>query len=156
MRKISVMTFLAIAALGAACSERKEECVRGQNCHAEYYAVIGKLKLLKRSYCHGATGADALTKGCRPVETTFLGVTISRGCETCNPNAITQSVSLSLANNETCPVTTTHSHTYETPGCWCNIFLVGRRCCHCLNNCYTTDTWTTTEQVPAPPYGSCP
>lgn len=77
-------------------------------------------------------------------------------CDSCDPGAKTQIASLSLANNETCPVTTTHSNTYETPGCWCNIIFVGRRCCHCLNNCYTTDTWTTTEHVPAPPYGSCP
>jgi hypothetical protein len=140
-----------------ACSEKKEECTRGQDCYTDYYWVIGQLKLLKRSYCHGATGSDRLTKGCRPVETRFLGITVSRGCEACNPNATTQSISLSLQGNPTCPVTTTHSHTFETPGCWCTVPFVGRRCCYCGGGlCYTTQTWTTTDYVPAPAYGACP
>ncbi len=90
------------------------------------------------------------------VEKNFLDGVVARGCNACTPNPTQQAINLTLQGNPTCPVTTTHSNTYETPGCWCNIFLVGRRCCYCLNNCYTTDTWTTTEQVPAPPYGSCP
>jgi hypothetical protein len=68
---------------------------------------------------------NPLSKGCR---------SSGGNCESCDPNAKIVARSLSLQNNETCPVTTTHTHTYETPGCWCNITFVGRRCCYCLRN----------------------
>lgn len=81
---------------------------------------------------------------------------VGKTCSPCIPNAQNISASLSLQGNPTCPVTTTHTRTYETPGCWCNITFVGRRCCFCIGGCYTTETWTTTEYVPAPAYGPCP
>lgn len=81
----------------------------------------------------------------------------SATCNSCDPNAKIQSASVSLQGGQTCPVTTTHYNTYKTPGCWCYVPFVGDRCCYCGGGlCYTTDSWTTTEYVPAPLYGSCP
>lgn len=95
--------------------------------------------------------------GCQAVvtEVPILGWVWGRSCERCNSSASLQQVSVSVQGNPTCPVTTTHSNTFRTPGCWIYVPFVGDRC-SCFSNCYTTLTWTETSYVPAPAYGSCP
>lgn len=79
-------------------------------------------------------------------------------CKVCNPKATKQNVSASLQNGDTCPVSTTHSSTFKTPGCWVDPCPIGS-CEFCIcggGTCYSTITWTTTDYVTAPLYGSCP
>lgn len=155
MRKLSFLfrvLFVSLILQFVACKDASVNVSWGE-CEAETICTD-----IPVTYTDPETQETVFTyeRACQPNPLSKGCVSGGGNCSPCDPDARVVSASLTLQNNETCPVTTTHSNTYETPGCWCNIIFVGRRCCHCLNNCYTTDTWTTTEQVPAPPYGSCP
>jgi len=101
-------------------------------------------------------GTEDVTE-CSPNPASLGCAGSDNNCSSCNPNASIQQASLSLQGGQTCPVTTTSSDTFKTPGCWCHVPFVGDRCCFCGGgNCYTTVTTTNTTYVPAPVYGSCP
>jgi hypothetical protein len=165
---ISILLILPFCAKSA--PEVVAKCALGKYCKSLDYQFCSVDPVTSQQVCKTKTHFECVEshnnlQGCKLGGSISGGINPTTGepnsgsigtvCDPCNSNPQLVA-SVSLANNETCPVTRTHYNTYETPGCWCNITFVGRRCCYCLNNCYTTDTWTTTEQVPAPPYGSCP
>lgn len=133
------------------------------NCDSEYTtACAGFSKCQEdppgtgQQTCSAAYGTKA-TDGCQTTTTTPLLGSNTYSCNACTPAVNIKPVVLSLQGGQTCPVTTTHSESFKTPGCWCYVPFVGDRCCFCGGGlCYITNTWTTTTYVPAPPYGNCP
>jgi hypothetical protein len=135
--------------LGACDTTEYGRCIKGEECLTEAYTGQ-KSCGIGANTTNKSTCQDAVTKN-------FLGQVKSRSCGSCNPDAKLQVASLSLQGGQTCPVTTAHSDTFKTPGCWCTVPFVGDKCCFCGGGlCYTTVTWTTTDYVEAPAYGSCP
>lgn len=144
IKLLKYVSILLLLIVGHCSNSTTKPCVAYSKCDDSGECVV----------TNDATADDSCQT---TITTNFFGDKTYSCSSNCSLKTAFQAASLSLQGGQTCAVTTTHSESFKTPGCWCYVPFVGDRCCFCGGGlCYITNTWTTTTYVPAPPYGNCP